>query len=162
MELPMFICRQMPSETNPNGDRTVYEVTPEVLSLFLDFTAKAGSQASKDAALISLCIGSEIRGTGSSLWYRVAKPLTYVPTPTKCDISQRELGDVMYDGKVNGCNGQWAIMDEQSWTHYGCGRIGTGFAQKYLRGSDGQFYGSEGMASVRRLKAQHAHITSPS
>ena len=151
METPMFICRQMPSETNPNGDRTVYEATPEVLDLFLEATAKPGSQASQDAALMSLGNGSEIRGTGSSLWYRVEKPLTYVPTPAKCDISQRKLGDVMYDGKVNGRNGQWAIMDEQSWEHFGCGRLGTGFAQKYLRGSDGLFYGSEGMASVRRF-----------
>jgi len=149
----MFICREIPSETNPNGQRTVLELNNQTLDSFLALVAKPGSQASKDAALTTLANGSEVRShlNAGMIWYRVEKPLTYAPTPTKCDISQRPLGDVMYDGKVNGYNGQWAIMDEQSWTHYGCGRLGTGFAQKYLRGSDGLFYGSEGMASVRRF-----------
>jgi len=151
----MFICRHLPSDTNPNGQRTVYEATPKVLDLFVQFTAKTGSQASKDAVLMSLGNGSEVRGLrDGSLWYRIESPMTYAPTPTKCDISQRPLGDVMYDGKVNGRNGQWAIMDEQSWEHYGCGRIGTGFAQKYLRGTNGLFYASEGMSSIpRRFRA---------
>ena len=153
METPMFICRQRPSETNPNGERTIYEVTPEILDTVLARTSKVDSQASLDASLMSLSNGSELRsrwGTEET-WYRIQKPMSYVPTPTKCDISQRKLGDVMYDGKVNSGNGQWAIMDAQSWERYGCGKLGTGFGQKYLRGSDGLFYGSEGMASVRRF-----------
>lgn len=149
----MFICREIPSNTNPNGQRTIIELTDQTLDSFLALVAKPGSRASQDAALMTLANGGEVRSrlNAGMIWYRVEKPMPYSPPPTKCDISQRPLGNVMYDGKVNGHNGQWAIMDEQSWTHYGCGRIGTGFAQKYLRGSDGLFYASEGMASVRRF-----------
>ena len=152
MELPMFICREIPSDTNPNGQRTIIELTDQILDSFLALVAKPGSQASQDATLMTLANGGEVRSrlNASMIWYRVEKPMPYLPTPIKCNISQRPLGNVMYDGKVNGQHGLWAIMDEQSWTHYGCGRIGTGFAQKYLRGSDGFFYVSEGMAHVRR------------
>lgn len=143
----MFICKQV-----KGASRVILEVTPERLDTILARCSKAGSQASQDATLMALTNGLEVTSTwgAPTLWYRVEKPMPYSPAPAKCDISQRQLGDVMYDGKVNGHNGQWAIMDEQSWEHYGCGRIGTGFAQKYLRGSDGQFYASEGMAHVRR------------
>jgi len=147
----MFICRQTRSDTNPNGRRIILEATHDAIDLFLQSVAKVDSRASKDAALMALANGHGVRGINDgALWYRVEKPATFVPAPTHCDLSQRTLTDVMYDGRVNN-SARWATMDEQSWQLYGCGILGTGNGQKYQRGLDGLFYVSEGMASVRRF-----------
>ena len=143
----MYICRRVPSQAKPNGDLTIFEATGPVLDTFLDCTAMPGSQASRDAALMTLTNGAEVRSRhrNGAVWFRVHKPLTFTPTPTECQITNARLGAVMYDGKTK--HGPWAIMGEAAWKLYGCGRLGAGFGQKYRRNEAGEFYISEGMSS---------------
>lgn len=143
----MYICRRVHSERNPNGVLTVFEATSPVLDSFLECTAAPGSQASRDAALMTLTNGAGVqsRHRNGTVWFRVHKPLVFTPTPTECQITKARLGAVMYDGKTK--HGPWAIMSETAWELYGCGRLGAGFGQKYRRNEAGEFYISEGMSS---------------
>ena len=50
--------------------------------------------------------------------------------------------DTMIDGKT--MEGPWANMTERSWRNHGCGRLGTGFGQKYKKQSDGRWLKIEG------------------
>ena len=143
----MYICRRVPSQTKPNGVLANFEATGPVLDTFLDCTAMPGSQASRDAALMTLTNGAEVRSRhhNGTVWFRVHKPVTFTPTPTECQITNARLGAVMYDGKTK--HGPWAIMGEAAWELYGCGHLGAGFGQKYRRNEAGEFYISEGMSS---------------
>ena len=143
----MYICRRALSQTNPNGHHTILEATPANLDAFLASTAAPDSQVSKDAALMTLTNGAEVRSTQSDgvVWFRVHTPMCYTPKPTECQITNARLGAVMYDGKTR--HGPWAIMSETAWELYGCGRLGAGFGQKYRRNEAGEFYISEGMSS---------------
>lgn len=143
----MYICRRVPSQTKPNGVLTIFEATGLVLDTFLDCTAMPGSQASRDAALMTLTNGAEARSRHRNgvTWFRVHKPMIFTPTPTECQITKARLGAVMFDGKTK--HGPWAIMGEAAWELYGCGRLGAGFGQKYRRNEAGEFYISEGMSS---------------
>jgi hypothetical protein len=51
-------------------------------------------------------------------------------------------GTIMYDGKTAG--GPWANMCESSWKKFGCGKLGTGYAQKYEKQADGRWLKVEG------------------
>lgn len=146
----MYICRHVPSPTNPNGVYTIMEMTPEVIDSFLALVAKPDSQASADAALMTLTNGAELRSrmTPGVRWYRVDKPTVYTPTPELCQLTNKPLGSVMYDGCTQ--DGRWAIMSKLGWDLFGCGRLGTGFGQKYLRNEAGEFYISEGMSMAPR------------
>ncbi|QDP53518.1 MAG: hypothetical protein GOVbin4933_64 [Prokaryotic dsDNA virus sp.] len=138
----MFICRRM-----PNGQHTVLEVTPDNLNLFLASAAKRGSQASQDAALMSITNGVEVRCNNGEIWFRVKRPIYFSPTPTRCQLSGSHLGKIAYDAKTK--YGGWCIMSERSWQEHGCGKLGTGFGQKYLQDSDCTgYYLSEGMSSL--------------
>lgn len=143
----MYICRRVHSEHNPNGTYTIFEATGPVLNSFLALVAKPNSQASQDAALMTLTNGAVLRSRLNSdvTWFRVHKPMVFTPTPTECQITKARLGAVMYDGKTK--HGPWAIMNETAWELYGCGRLGAGFGQKYRRNEAGEFYISEGMSS---------------
>ena len=143
----MYICRRVHSERNLNGALAIFEATGHVLDSFLECTAVPGSQASRDAALMTLTNGAEVRSRhhNGTVWFRVHKPVTFTPTPTECQITNARLGAVMYDGKTK--HGPWAIMGEAAWELYGCGRLGAGFGQKYRRNEAGEFYISEGMSS---------------
>ena len=143
----MYICRRVHSERNLNGALTVFEATSLVLDSFLECTAAPGSQASRDAALMTLTNGAEVwsRHCNGTVWFRVCKPMVFTPTPTECQITKARLGAVMYDGKTK--HGPWAIMSATAWELYGCGRLGAGFGQKYRRNEAGEFYISEGMSS---------------
>lgn len=140
----MYLLRTTPER------KDIIEVTPEVLDSFLSLVAKPNSQASRDAALFTLSNGSELRSrlNPGMTWRRVHKPIVFTPRPTTCQLTNMRLGSVMYDGKIK--DGPWAIMCEKAWEAYGCGRLGTGFGQKYLRNSDGDFYISEGWISAPR------------
>ena len=146
----MYICRRVHSERNLNGALTVFEATNLVLDSFLECTAAPGSQASRDAALMTLTNGAEVRSshTNGVTRFRVHKPMVFTPTPTECQITKARLGAVMYDGKTK--HGPWATMGETAWELYGCGRLGAGFGQKYRRNEAGEFYISEGMSSHPR------------
>lgn len=135
----MFICRR-----DAKGRHTVLEATPEALTLFVAATAKSGSKASEDAALMVLANGAEVPGDGGVTWFRVQRPISFTPTPTHCHLTGGTIGDVAYDAKTK--YGGWCIMSHQSWREHGCGKLGCGYGQKYRRGSDGQFYLSEGMS----------------
>jgi hypothetical protein len=52
-------------------------------------------------------------------------------------------GKFMYDGKLRSGT-QWANMSDKAWRMYGCGKLGTGFGQKYEKQSDGQWLKVEG------------------
>lgn len=141
METPMFICRK-----DANGYHTVMEVNETTLNSFLAMVAQPNSQASRDAALMALTNGAEVpsRLNPGLIWFRVQQPIRFVPTPTRCHLTSETLRDVAYDAKTK--YGGWCIMSEKSWQEHGCRKLGTGYGQKYLRGSDGQFYLSEGSA----------------
>lgn len=146
--MSMYLSRTVPVESNPNGYVSILEATPEVLGRLVASCAKEGSQASEDAVLMLLTNGVEQIGQDGVRWRRVQKPLNFVPCPTKCDITGEPLGSVMYDGRTR--QGPWACMSEHGWKREGCGRLGTGFGQKYRRNEEGHFYLSEGMAAVPR------------
>lgn len=57
------------------------------------------------------------------------------------DYGDRYKG-VMIDGKT--MEGPWANMTERSWRGHGCGRLGTGFGQKYKKQADGRWLKIEG------------------
>jgi hypothetical protein len=44
---------------------------------------------------------------------------------------------VMYDGKTR--QGPWANMSQRSWDVHGCGKLGTGYVQKYAKQDDGRW-----------------------
>lgn len=39
--------------------------------------------------------------------------------------------NLMFDGRTK--QGPWAKMSEVSWKRFGCGKLGTGYGQKYER-----------------------------
>jgi hypothetical protein len=48
----------------------------------------------------------------------------------------------MYDGKT--IHGPWANMTPKSWRVHGCGRLGTGYGQKYEKQENGRWLKVEG------------------
>jgi hypothetical protein len=40
--------------------------------------------------------------------------------------------------------GKWAIFSPYTWERYGCGKLGEGYGQRYLKQRDGQFMKVEG------------------
>jgi hypothetical protein len=62
--------------------------------------------------------------------------------PSNCDITGEGLSREFIDGKTK--NGPWAIMSPTTWSKYGCGRLGVGFGQRYVRQLDGRFKKVEG------------------
>lgn len=136
---PMFICRK-----DANGIHTVLEATQDNLDLFLASAAKRDSQASQDAALMIITNGAEVRCNNGEIWFRVEPPLRFLPTPTHCHLTGSPIGDTAYDAKTK--YGGWCMMSEQSWREHGGGKLGCGYGQKYRKGTDGQFYLSEGMS----------------
>lgn len=144
--MSMYLLRTVPTNTDPNGFSSILECTPEVLGYLVASCAKEGSKASEDAVLMLLANGAEQLGQDGVRWRRVDKPLNFQPRPTHCDVTGELLGLVMYDGKTR--QGPWACMSERGWNRAGCGRLGAGYAQKYRRNEEGQFYISEGMSSL--------------
>lgn len=51
------------------------------------------------------------------------------------------ITDTFYDGKT--ALGPWAIMTPRSWRQY-CGKVGTGYGQKYEKQADGRWLKTEG------------------
>jgi hypothetical protein len=49
---------------------------------------------------------------------------------------------IMIDGKTK--QGPWANMTITSWRLHGCGKLGTGFGQKYKKQPDGRWLKIEG------------------
>jgi len=141
----MYLSCTVPVKKSLDGYTTILEATPEVLSRLITSCAKDGSKASEDAVLMLFINGAEQIGKNGVRWQRVQKPLNFAPCPTHCDITGEPLGSIMYDGKT--IHGSWACMSERGWEREGCGRVGPGFAQKYRRNEEGQFYLSEGMIS---------------
>ena len=142
---PMFICKR-----DASGRHVVFEATPAILEEFVASTAKRGSQASRDACLMTLANGCEVKGvTDGVTWYRTVRPMCFAPTPTRCNLSGMPLKDRAYDAQTK--YGGWCIMSHESWVQHGCGKLGTGHGQLYRRGSDGQFYVSESMTLRPKL-----------
>lgn len=50
---------------------------------------------------------------------------------------------IMIDGRTKQY-GSWANMTLESWRQHGCGKLGTGFGQKYQKQSDGRWLKIEG------------------
>jgi hypothetical protein len=66
----------------------------------------------------------------------------YGPDKTGHDDFGMPYGDFMFDGKTK--MGPWACMSSYSWEKHGCGKLGTGFGQKYKRQADGRWLKVEG------------------
>ncbi len=137
----MFICKR-----TPEGTVQVLEGTKEVLDDFLRSTAVLESQASCDAALMILTNGADVKGHKDGIiWYRTV-PTIFTPAPRHCNLSNQLLGDVAYDAKTK--YGGWCMMSQQSWEQHGCGKLGAGYGQKYLRSTTGDYYLTEGMSRL--------------
>jgi hypothetical protein len=52
------------------------------------------------------------------------------------------ITNIVIDGKT--VHGPWALMNEKSWRAHGCGRLGTGYGQKYQKQADGKWLKIEG------------------
>lgn len=55
----------------------------------------------------------------------------------------REPGEFVYDGRTH-ATGAWACMTETSWALHGCGVLGIGCGQKYVRRENGELHKVEG------------------
>jgi hypothetical protein len=47
-------------------------------------------------------------------------------------------GEFVYDGQTKA--GPWAMMSQISWEFYGCGQLGLGKGQKYVRQENGELH----------------------
>lgn len=69
------------------------------------------------------------------------KPRWYGQVPKKDDFGSI-IEDEFIDGKM--FNGTWSIMTPKSWNLYGCGKLGTGYGQRYKKNSENIFMKIEG------------------
>lgn len=51
------------------------------------------------------------------------------------DTISGAVGEAVYDGRT--VRGPWATMTQKSWELHGCGVLGTGCGQKYVRNAEG-------------------------
>lgn len=63
-------------------------------------------------------------------------PVYYAGDITHCDICEKEVGKVMYDGMT--VHGPWANMCQLCFSRYGSG-IGVGKGQRYTKQEDGRW-----------------------
>lgn len=56
-------------------------------------------------------------------------------------------GERVYDGKTR--HGPWACMSHESWKKHGCGKLGTGYGQLYVRTALGDLVLKEKLAVVK-------------
>ena len=70
------------------------------------------------------------------------EPVYWLSPLDKLDDFGVPYGNIMIDGKTR--QGPWANMSESSWKIFGCGRLGTGYGQKYRKQSDGRWLKIEG------------------
>jgi hypothetical protein len=57
------------------------------------------------------------------------------------------ITDEFIDGRTDSqgsFRGTWAKFSPYSWRRYGCGILGTGYGQRYVRQDDGRFMKVEG------------------
>lgn len=57
------------------------------------------------------------------------------------------FGDPITNEFIDGAikvGGPWGLFTPRSWLHYGCGRLGQGFGQRYVREEGGKFAKVEG------------------
>ena len=47
------------------------------------------------------------------------------------------------DGRINRV-AAWGLLTPRSWLHYGCGRLGPGYGQRYIKQQGGKFLKVEG------------------
>lgn len=53
-------------------------------------------------------------------------------------------GEIIYDARTLGPTGAWATMTQESWLLNGCGVLGQGYGQKYIRQANGQLHKVKG------------------
>ena len=59
-------------------------------------------------------------------------------TPLKCEVTGKRLNGVMYDAKLPGIGGAWALVCQDAFTVLG-GKLGTGHGQRYDLQGNGRF-----------------------
>lgn len=58
-----------------------------------------------------------------------------------------DFGDAITDEFIDGRSNMgdlWGIFTPRSWLHYGCGKLGTGAGQRYVKQDDGRYLKVEG------------------
>ena len=64
------------------------------------------------------------------------------------DSFNRLIDGEFIDGRIGPqCGGHtlaWAIFTPDSWKHFGCGKLGTGYGQRYQQQDDGRWLKVEG------------------
>lgn len=60
------------------------------------------------------------------------------------DDFQYPIDKEFIDGRCREGGGPWAIMSPESWKRHGCGRLGTGYGQRYEKQDDGRWLKVEG------------------
>lgn len=71
----------------------------------------------------------------------------WMGTPDEFDAFNRLIDNEFIDGMVGpqcGAGFAWAIFTPDSWKHFGCGKLGTGFGQRYVKQDDGRWLKVEG------------------
>jgi hypothetical protein len=71
----------------------------------------------------------------------MSKPVYWNGKITHCQITNKPLGDVMYDARLP--TGQWGNIGQEAFEAYRC-RLGVGFGQKYERQEDDRWLLIEG------------------
>lgn len=71
------------------------------------------------------------------------KPVFWRGTLRKVDDFGDTITNEFIDGRAN-VGTSWGIFSPRSWLHYGCGRLGTGYGQRYERQPGGEFMKVEG------------------
>lgn len=54
------------------------------------------------------------------------------------DSFGRLIDGEFIDGRVAGSL-SWGIFTPDSWKHFGCGKLGTGYGQRYVRDAEGRW-----------------------
>jgi hypothetical protein len=67
----------------------------------------------------------------------------WLGTVDEFDSFNRLICDEFIDGRVHG-DLVWAIFTPDSWKHFGCKRLGTGYGQRYRKQADGRWLKVEG------------------
>jgi hypothetical protein len=73
----------------------------------------------------------------------VGRKRYWMGTPPEFDNFGRLIDGEFIDGRIAG-GIAWGFFTPDSWKHFGCGRLGTGYGQRYRQQADGRWLKVEG------------------
>ena len=146
----MFICQSLTDASTLKTTYIVLEWTAETAENFWRGIQRPEKRnANTDYAFAELLrTGADIRGLVGETWFRVSpKIFTYAPeSQLVCAVSGEPLTNSFYEGRLAITDAETIKMSVDTWEKHGCGRMGPGVGQKFIRASNGGYFMSEGRA----------------